>query len=246
MSVGAQPAHVPVVVFDLDGTLIDTAPDLLRTLNTIFAREGLPQVDYGSARNMVGGGARKMIERGLNTAGRTLPASEAEQLVQEFIEHYAAHIADASRPFPGIKAALDELKAAGCRLAVCTNKLEWLAVKLLRILGLSDRFSAICGADTFRVPKPNPAILLGTIERAGGDPRHAVMVGDSFTDVATARAAGVPIVVVEFGYSETPVAQLDPDRVVEAFSELPGAVFDLLREQAGQFHRTGRGRIHVT
>jgi phosphoglycolate phosphatase len=234
-----QFARAPVVVFDLDGTLIDTAPDLVTTLNAIFAREGLPQVYYQNARNMVGGGARMMIERGLKAAGRALPPTETDRLVREFIEHYAAHIADASRPFPGIEAALEKLKDAGCRLAVCTNKLEWLSVKLLRMLRLSDLFSAICGADTFHVPKPDRAILLGTIERAGGYREHAVMVGDSLTDIATARAAAVPIVAVGFGYSETPIAQLNPDRVVEAFSELPEVVFDLLREQAGQLQKPG-------
>jgi phosphoglycolate phosphatase len=243
MLFSAPPAHAPVVVFDLDGTLIDTAPDLVTTLNAIFARESLPQVDYESARNMVGGGARMMIERGLKAAGRTLPASETERLVREFIEHYADHIADASRPFPGVEAALDQLKGAGCRLAVCTNKLERLSVRLLHVLRLSDHFSAICGADTSRIPKPNPAILLGTIERAGGYPEHAVMVGDSFTDIATARAAAVPIIAVGFGYSETPIAQLDPDRVVEAFSDLPAAVFDLLRQQAGQCQKQSRREI---
>lgn len=239
----AEPAYAPVVVFDLDGTLIDTAPDLVTTLNAIFAREGLPQVDYQSARNLVGGGARMMIERGLKAAGRAVPASETERLVREFIEHYAAHIADASCPFPGIEAALDQLKDAGCCLAVCTNKLEWLSVKLLRMLLLSDRFAAICGADTFRVSKPNPAILRNTIERAGGNPGRAVMVGDSFTDIATARAAAVPIVAVGFGYSETPIAQLNPDRLVEAVSDLPAAVFDLLRQQEGQFQKPDRKEI---
>src|SRR6202521_4511333 len=120
----------PTVVFDLDGTLVDTAPDLVATLNVIFEREDLPPVAYEAARNMVGGGARSMIERGLAAEGRKLAVAEVDRLVRDFIDHYAAHIADRSRPFAGLGAALDQLAAGGCRFAVCTNKLEWLSVRL--------------------------------------------------------------------------------------------------------------------
>jgi len=220
---------VPLAVFDLDGTLVDTAPDLVATLNVIFAREGLPPVAYDAARNMVGGGARSMIERGLVAEGRKLATPAVDKLVKDFIEHYAAHIADQSRPFPGLETALDELETGGCRLAVCTNKLEWLAVRLLDALALSKRFAAICGGDTFGLQKPDPELLRRTIARAGGDAASAVMVGDSIIDVAVAHAAGVPVVAVDFGYSQIPVTELGADRVVSALSALPGAVFDLLR-----------------
>jgi len=219
----------PTVVLDLDGTLVDSAPDLVATLNIIFARAGVPPVAYGAARNMVGGGARAMIMRGLKAEGRTLDPIEIDRMLSDFIEHYAAHIADQSRPFPGLESALDTLAARGCRLAVCTNKLEWLAVRLLDALALSRRFAAICGGDTFGLQKPNPEILRRTIARAGGDTGSTVMVGDSLTDVATAHAAGVPIVAVDYGYTETPAAELGADRVIGALSALPGAVFDLLR-----------------
>jgi phosphoglycolate phosphatase len=219
----------PTVVFDLDGTLVDSAPDLVATLNIVFAREGLPPVAYETARNLVGGGARSLIERSLRAEGRKLGVDEVDRLVKEFIAHYAAHIADRSRPFPSLKAALDELGAVGCRFAVCTNKLEWLSVRLLDALGLSKRFVAICGADTFGLRKPNPEFLRRTIARAGGEIGHAVMVGDSGTDIATARAAGVPVVAVDYGYTETPVDELGPERVISALSELPSAVFELLR-----------------
>ena len=218
----------PLVVFDLDGTLVDTAPDLVATLNVIFAREGVPPVDYDAARNMVGGGARAMIERGLAADGRKLAATEVDRLVGDFIAHYAAHIADRSRPFPGLEAALDDLAARGCRFAVCTNKLEWLSVRLLDALSLSQRFVAICGADTFGMSKPNPELLRRTIARADGHPDRAVMVGDSISDIATARAAGVPVVAVDYGYTETPVGELGPDRVISALPDLPNAVFDLI------------------
>jgi phosphoglycolate phosphatase len=219
---------VPLAVFDLDGTLVDTAPDLVATLNVIFAREGLPPVAYDAARNMVGGGARSMIERGLVAEGRKLATPAVDKLVKDFIEHYAAHIADQSRPFPGLETALDELETGGCRLAVCTNKLEWLAVRLLDALGLSKRFVAICGADTFGLQKPNPELLQRTIARCGGRIEQTVMIGDSISDIAMAKAAGVPVIAVDYGYTETPVAQLGPDRVISAFPDLPSVVFDLL------------------
>jgi phosphoglycolate phosphatase len=225
------------IVFDLDGTLVDTAPDLVATLNTIFAREGLPPVAYEAARNMVGGGARLMIERGLAADARNLPTAEVDRLVRDFIAHYGAHIADASRPFQGVEAALDEFARLGCRLAVCTNKLEWLSLRLLDVLGLSARFAAICGADTFGVSKPNPEILHGTIARAGGRPERAVLVGDSGTDIATARAASIPVVAVDFGYTETPVTQLGADRVISRFADLPETVLGLIGPGTDEFAR---------
>jgi phosphoglycolate phosphatase len=220
--------RVPTVVFDLDGTLVETAPDLVATLNLIFARQGLPPVAYEVARNLVGGGARALIERGLAAEGRELGASEVDRLVNDFIAHYGQHIADRSRPFPGLTMALDALAAAGCRLAVCTNKLEWLSVRLLAALGLLPRFVAVCGADTYGLQKPDPAFLRRTVARAGGLLEQAVMVGDSNSDVAMARAAGVPVIAVDYGYSETPVRDLAPQRVISTLSDLPSAVFDLL------------------
>jgi phosphoglycolate phosphatase len=219
----------PTVVFDLDGTLVDSAPDLVATLNIVFARTGLPPVAYDAARNLVGGGARAMIVRGLKAEGRTLDVAEVDRLVSDFIDHYSVHIADRSRPFPGLEATLDALAARGCRFAVCTNKLEWLAVRLLDALALSERFAAICGGDTFGLQKPDPELLRRTIARAGGDADWVVMVGDSITDIATARGAGVPVVAVDYGYSQTPVTELGADRVVSTLSALPNAVFDLLR-----------------
>src|SRR5262249_35985969 len=145
------------VVFDLDGTLVDTAPDLIEALNFVLDREGLPPVPLQSARNMIGAGARRLIERGLELDGRQVRAADINRMTKDFIEHYAAHIADASRPFDGLEGALDDLARRGYRFAVCTNKLEWLSKRLLDQLGLSARFAAICGADTFGVSKPDPA-----------------------------------------------------------------------------------------
>jgi phosphoglycolate phosphatase len=216
-----------IVVFDLDGTLVDTAPDLINALNFVLDREGLPPVPLQSARNMIGAGARKLIERGLELDDRAAGVADIDRLLVDFIDYYAAHIADASRPFEGLEGALDDLAAQGFRFAVCTNKLEWLSKLLLDRLGLSSRFSAICGADTFGVSKPDPAILRQTIARAGGALASAIMVGDAGPDIGVARRAGVPVIGVEFGYTEVPIAEFKPDRLIGHMRELPAAVQSL-------------------
>jgi phosphoglycolate phosphatase len=217
----------PIVVFDLDGTLVDTAPDLINALNYVLDREGLPPVPVHLARNMIGAGARRLLERGLELDGRSIGLEDMDRLTKDFIDHYAAHIADASRPFEGLEGALDDLAARGYHFAVCTNKLEWLSKRLLDQLGLSARFAAICGADTFGVSKPDPAILQQTIARAGAQLSAAIMVGDAGPDIGVARRAGVPVIGVEFGYSEVPIADLKPDRLIGHMSDLPGAVESL-------------------
>ncbi len=214
----------PTIVFDLDGTLIDTAPDLIETLNVVFAKEGLPPVDYAIARNLIGGGAKAMIARGLEAEGGTVVPAKLQQMFDDFIAYYSAHIADRSQPFPGLVEALDVLAAKGCRFAVCTNKLEDLSRLLLDKLELTSRFDAICGQDTFHIQKPDPEILRRTIAAAGGSPQHAIMIGDSATDIHTARAAGIPVIAVDFGYSERPVAEFGPDQVISHFDQLPAAI----------------------
>jgi phosphoglycolate phosphatase len=218
----------PIIAFDLDGTLVDTAPDLVATLNVLLARKGLPCVEEATLRIMIGGGARRLIERALSDQGITLPAAELEGLHAEYLRYYEAHIADHSRLFSGLEAALDALSARGWRFVVCTNKLERLSVLLLERLELKHRFAAICGQDTFSTHKPDPNVLRQTIARAGGHIQNAVMVGDSATDIDMARAASVPVVAVDFGYSETPVWQLGPDRIISRYEDLPAAIFDLV------------------
>jgi phosphoglycolate phosphatase len=212
------------IVFDLDGTLVDTAPDLISALNYVLAREGLAPVPLASARNMIGGGARKLIERGLEAEGRIASVEDVNRLTADFITYYGDHIAEASRPFEGLEEALDALTFRGCRFAVCTNKLEWLSKRLLDELGLTSRFAAICGADTFGVSKPDPIILRQTIARAGGELGSAVMVGDAGTDVGAARRAGVPVIGCTFGYTDVPIADLNPDRLIDHMKDLPAAV----------------------
>ena len=215
------------LVFDLDGTLIDTAPDLIDTLNLILGQEGLPILPFAAARNMIGGGAKGMIERALAAEGRSCSTREVEHLYKAFIAHYAVHIADRSRPFPNLEATLEGLAAAGHQLAVCTNKLEWLSIRLLQALKLAQRFAAICGQDTFGMQKPDPEIFRRTVRRAGGDPARAIMIGDSKTDIATARAAGAPVIAVDFGYSDVPIGTLGPDRVISSYADLPAAIEEL-------------------
>src|SRR5215475_3892994 len=218
----------PTIVFDLDGTLIDTAPDLVQTLNVIFAREGLAPLTFEAGRNFVGGGAKAMIIRALEAERRVFPPARIERMFEEFIAHYRDHVAERSRSFPGLADALDALAARNCSLAVCTNKLEHLSVLLLDRFGLADRFVAICGRDTFGVQKPDPEILRRTVAAAGGTMDKAIMVGDSITDIHTARAARIPVIAVEFGYSERPVTEFAPDRTIGHFVQLPASIAAIL------------------
>jgi phosphoglycolate phosphatase len=212
------------IVFDLDGTLIDTAPDLIDALNFTLAGHALPIVPYAQARALIGGGAWGMIEQALILEGRSAARGDVDKLYASFVARYGEHIADRSRPFPEVEPVLERLAQAGHRLAVCTNKLEWLSRRLLDALRLSDRFAAICGPDTFGIHKPDPEVFRATVRKAGGKPARALMVGDSITDIRTARAANVPVVAVDFGYTDVPVATLKPDRVIGAFGELPAAI----------------------
>jgi len=223
-----------IIVFDLDGTLAETAGDLIATLNVILARQDIAPVPLAEGRTMVGAGARALIAAGFERAGRAMAPSLLERLFDDFIAHYEANIAVESHLFAGAEAALTRFADAGWLAAVCTNKIEHPARRLLEALAVADRFAAICGQDTFRadgaaICKPDPRALLLTIEKAGGRPEAAVMVGDSRTDIATAKAAGVPVVAVDFGYTDTPVAELGPDRIISHFDALWDAVHDLRR-----------------
>jgi phosphoglycolate phosphatase len=221
-------APVRTVVFDLDGTLVDTAPDLINALNFVLVREGMPAIPLSSARNMIGAGARRMLERGIEADGRAVSVADIDRMTKDFVDHYADHIAEASRPFEGLEAALDDLAGRGYQFAVCTNKLEWLSKKLLDELGLSARFSAICGADTFGISKPDPTILQQTVARAGGELSSTIMVGDAGPDIGVARRAGVPVIGVEFGYTDVPIADLKPDRLIGHMRDLRQAVESLM------------------
>ncbi len=219
----------PIIVFDLDGTLIDTAPDLISSLNHTIAAAGLAPVGYEDVTHLVGNGARVMIERAFRLRDVPLTQEDLGALLDRFIAHYKSEMPGESRPFPGLADALARLAEAGYGLAVCTNKIEELAIPLIEKLGLSGHFSVIAGGDTFAVRKPDAGHLTGTIEKAGGDPRRAIMVGDSINDVLAAKNAGVPSIVVPFGYSDKPVEELGADRLINHFDELtPALIEDML------------------
>lgn len=210
----------PAIVFDLDGTLIDTAADLIDSLNHTIAAADLEPVGLDDVSHLVGHGARAMIARAFAFRQKPLEETDIEPLLERFIAHYQANMPGKSRPYPGLIAALDRLKAAGYSLCVCTNKLEGLARPLLDGLDLTAYFDAITGGDTFEVRKPDARHLLGTIEKAGGDPQQALMIGDSRNDILVAQNAGIPSIAVPFGYSDVAVETLSPSHVISHFDEL--------------------------
>lgn len=211
---------VRTIVYDLDGTLADTAEDLVATLNWLLARERLRPFPLERAGSLLGAGARALIKRGFAASGRSLEAQAIETLFADYLKHYNAHIADRSRLYPGVDRALAAFAGAGWRQAVCTNKIESSAKLLITKLGIAERFAFVCGQDTFGVGKPDPKPLLGAIAASGGARERAIMVGDSGADIKTARAAGVPVIAVDFGYADVPVEQLGPDRVISHFDQL--------------------------
>jgi phosphoglycolate phosphatase len=218
----------PIIVFDLDGTLIDTAPDLIESLNHALTPGGFEPVDHSMVGTIVGMGGRAMIERVFTMNQRRVDPALIEQHHEVFLEHYTAGIPGRSRPYPGVLEAIARAADAGYIFAICTNKPETMAVSLIERLGLSPLFGAICGADTFAFRKPDPRHLTETIERAGGDPGRALMVGDSRTDIDTAKAAGIPVVAVDFGYTDRHVREFEPSKVISHYDELTVALIDRL------------------
>lgn len=216
------------IAFDLDGTLVDTAPDLVGALNTILAQESLPPLPFDDVRLMVGRGARALLERGFAAAGAPLDTEHAPALVQRFIDVYLGRIADESAPFPGVIEVLTDLKAAGAKLVVCTNKLTHLSVSLLDAVALSPFFDAVIGADLAPAAKPDGRHVAAAIAAVSGDMARAVMIGDSVNDALGARNAGVPGVLVSFGYTEDPVETLGADLVIHSFLDVPKACITLL------------------
>ena len=210
----------PLVIFDLDGTLLDTAPDLMASLNYTIDAIGLEPVAYEDVTFLVGAGARTMIDRALELRDTVLSTAEKERLFERFLDHYGGSMPGETLPYPGVLDAMDRLEAAGMSMAICTNKVETLAKRLLTVLGLAHRFAAITGGDTFAVRKPDGDHLHGTIGKAAGCRHTTVMVGDSINDMEAARNAGVPSIAVPFGYSDVAVETLRPDRIIRHYAEL--------------------------
>ncbi|MDR6874809.1 phosphoglycolate phosphatase [Bosea sp. BE125] len=221
-----------IVVFDLDGTLAETAPDIMRTLNLILIREGLAALPLERARELVGAGARALIERGFRVSGRPLDEATLERLFEDFLLIYAQDTASNSHLFDGVLEAMDALAAEGYALAVCTNKPILHTRLILDHFGITGRFAAIAGRDSFPFHKPDPRHLTLTIEAAKADPERAVMIGDSRTDIATAKAAGIPCICVPFGYTDVAIETLEPDLVIQHFDALPDAVRQVFGQQA--------------
>lgn len=222
------------VAFDLDGTLVETAPDLLRALGETLAHAGVPHGDLGSYRAFVGHGARALVERASAHVGVVHAPERLSELTEHFVERYAADIARYSRPYDGVEDALALLAGEGARLSVCTNKRTGLSVQLLTELGLIDRFAAVVGADSVPARKPDPGHVAAAVTGAGGVLVRSVMVGDSATDVAAAKAAGVPSIAMSFGYSDVPVETLGADVVLDAFADVPAAVAALAAKESGR------------
>lgn len=210
-----------IVVFDLDGTLADTAPDLAAATNHALAALGRPAVPVAAVRHMVGQGARALLRQGLAATGGGTE-EDVERAFPIFLAYYEAHLADGSRPFPGVEAALDALAARGVALAICTNKIERLARRFVDEIGWRGRFSAIVGGDTVGRAKPDPAPVRHAIALAGGG--RAAFVGDSINDTDAAAAASIPCVVLSFGFHDRPPAQLGGDALIDHFDQLVPAL----------------------
>jgi len=224
----------PALVFDLDGTLVDTAPDLLAALNHALAKEGRPPVAPTNLRELVGRGARVLISEAVKMAVGPVEPDMADRMLDNFLAYYQAHLADHSKPYPGVEDTLDRLRSAGARMGVLTNKPHELSLLLLAKLRLDTYFVTIFGAGREAYMKPDPRIFHDVVREVGGPGKGALMIGDSSTDVETARAAGAPVIVVSFGYTPVPARELGADAVVDDFSQIPGVAEDLIARLDGR------------
>jgi phosphoglycolate phosphatase len=208
------------VIFDLDGTLVDSAPDLHSTLNYTLALAGRESMELAEVRDLIGQGARALLQKGLTATGGMPEEERFEELVAIFFAHYKEHLSDHSKPYEGVVEALEAFRAEGAMLGVCTNKSIEFAKDLLNDLDLARYFKAMSGGDSFAVKKPDAGHITGTLDLMGHKGGRAYMIGDSVNDIKAARNAGIPSVAVTFGYTETPVQNLDPDYIIDHFDEL--------------------------
>ena len=218
----------PCIIFDLDGTLVDSAPDLAATGNELLRRRGREQVSLADVRSMVGKGALVLMEKMMEATGEPATREELKAMLPEYLDHYGANIAANTAPFPGVREALEALAERQALMAVCTNKFEELSHSLLQQIELDHHFRAVIGGDTLPIRKPDGGHVLGTIERVGGDPARTIMVGDSHNDIDAAKDAGVKSIAVSFGYTDIPPRELGADHVIDHFDELIGAIDALM------------------
>jgi phosphoglycolate phosphatase len=224
----ANEHHRGTLVFDLDGTLVDSAPDLADALDTLLVEKGAPPLGLDIARSLIGHGISNLVTKGLNRSGVSLEPQDLERQIKRFHEIYAGNLSQKTRPYPGVKESLSLFNNEGWRLAVCTNKLEKYSRQILADLELADYFHKVSGPDTFGIAKPDPRHLLLTIEALDGTGKPALMIGDSEVDIAVAKAAVVPVIAVTYGYAKEPLAALKPDAVINSFDQLPSQVNRIL------------------
>lgn len=218
------------ILFDLDGTIADTALDLSATLNYLLTQNGRDQIEHSLIRNMVGQGAKALIIKGFTHTGKKLEESEVDALFEQYLEYYSDHIADETALFPGTEKLLDQLKSQNIPLAICTNKNIELTHSLLKTLKIDHYFDAVTCGDSFPYKKPDPRHLNSTCELMDADPNSAIMVGDSINDIDAAKAAKMLSVGVTFGYTETPMAALKPDIIIDHFDDFIDAVNRSVRQ----------------
>jgi phosphoglycolate phosphatase len=216
------------IIFDLDGTLVDTAPDLLGALNAVLTLEGHEPVIPADLRHIVGHGARAMFEHALVRTGAPVTPERLKALTEQFLAYYRANIARGSRPFPGVPETLALFSGNGAGLGVCTNKPQDLTELLLDALDLTRHFPAIIGGGRTPYSKPDPRHLLEVVTALKGKRERAVLVGDSHVDVETARAAEIPVIAMSYGYTPVPVHELGADAVVDDFAKLPEVIARLV------------------
>ena len=218
------------IAFDLDGTLVDSAPDLIGTLNRLLVEEGLAPVAMEEAQKLIGSGARALLVHGFEAAGASVERAESDELFQRFLTDYTAHIAAGSQPFEGVVETLERLTERGALLVVATNKRSDLSELLLQKLDLARHFAAIVGPDRVSARKPSGAHLKEAVAQAGGDPERAIMVGDAAPDAGAARDAGMPCILTTFGYTPVPVETLGGDVLIDAFEDVEEAIDGILSD----------------
>ena len=218
------------IAFDLDGTLVDSAPDLIGTLNRMLVEEGLPPVPMESASSLIGSGARALLVHGFEAAGAPVERAKSDELFERFLVDYAAHIADGSQPFEGVVETLERLSERGAILVVATNKRSDLSELLLGKLDLTRHFAAIVGPDRVSARKPSGAHLKEAVVIAGGDPERAIMVGDASPDADAAKDASMPCILTTFGFTPTLVEDLGGDVLIDAFEDVEEAIDGILSD----------------
>ncbi|NOZ66439.1 MAG: HAD-IA family hydrolase [Alphaproteobacteria bacterium] len=224
-------SHPSAIIFDLDGTLVDSAPDLCGALNHVLKQAGRQEVDIGHVRHMVGDGARALIIKGFSTSGDLPDENGVNAILQDFLDFYLDNITAQTVIFPGALDVLKKLTEMNIPLGLCTNKAIKLTTKLMTESGLSDYFSAIIGGDSFDYCKPDPRHLTSTLREMEASSHRAVMIGDSINDILAAKSAGIPVICASFGYSKTPVATLNPDAIFDHYD----GFFDVLNDISSAF-----------